>query len=109
MKNRNKQVLRDLLSEALIVEGEKIDGQTDNSLGQGRPPNNVTDTREMAADPSRAKELLSSLGASVSGSEWTERIMSLFSTSIKHEDFGKLAIEVTEVTNNAEQNARVEE
>ncbi len=107
MKNKNRLLLYRLLSESLVseqkekkekkpsaLEGSVLDVDTDNSLSQGRPPARVTDSREMAADPSKAKELLKTLGARSGGSKWTDKIGSLLSSASDHEDFGKLVSDV---------------
>lgn len=78
-----------------------LDGGTDNSLGQGRPPGHVTDTRELAADPTRAKELLKKLGVPSGGlgSNLISAVEGLYSSASKHRDFGQLVTGVRVVRN----------
>ena len=105
MKSKNLNLLAKLLSESIISEasvpehGTRIENATDNSLGRGRPPDSVQDSREMASDPSRAKILLKELGASASGDGWAQQIANLFSTSDSHPDFGQLLKDVSLVNN----------
>lgn len=118
----SREILAELLSSALIEQDDKneeeqpakpdkpakrstsdfpvLNFKTDNSLAQGRPPNSVRDSREMAADPGRAKQLLSNLGASASGGDWNDQIASLFNSASGHDDFGDLQSgEATNVSN----------
>ena len=78
-----------------------LDGGTDNSLGQGRPPGHVTDTRELAADPTRAKELLKKLGVPSGGlgSNLISAVEGHYSSASKHRDFGQLVTGVRVVRN----------
>ena len=78
-----------------------LKGTTDNKLAQGRPPGHVTDTRELAADPHRAKELLKKLGVPSGGlgSNLISAVGSLYKSASKHQDFGQLVTGVTVVGN----------
>jgi hypothetical protein len=119
MSNKSRRLLYNLLSEAVILEQEDADkekpkedspetgpasilkGITDNKLGQGRPPSHVTDTREMAADPTRAKELLKKLGVPSGGlgSEVIAAVEKLYTAAAKHRDYGQLVNSVSKVSN----------
>ena len=81
------------------AKSEELTRLTNNALSRGRPPNSVRDSREMAADPSRAKELLDTLGASISGGSWAEKIQSLYTSASGHEDFGKVVLDAEIVHN----------
>jgi hypothetical protein len=127
MNKKNRHLLYELLSEAMIFEQEEedtekpkedapdqvkprgpqaktLEGPTDNKLGQGRPPSHVTDTREMAANPTKAKELLKRLGISpsIGGSDPVRAAYELFTAAIRHEDFKRLVTGVSRVNNSAQ-------